>query len=68
MNLNRRVPNGLPGGVRGRKFYYFLLLDCTDFEVFKIDYVYVTKENIEQEHICCAIRSNSYVQARSKKD
>jgi len=25
--LNRRVPNGLPGGVRGRKFYYFLLLD-----------------------------------------
>ena len=26
MNLNRRVPNGLPGGVRGRKFYYFLLL------------------------------------------
>ena len=29
MNLNRRVPNGLPGGVRGRKFYYFLLLDCT---------------------------------------
>ena len=27
MNLNRRVPNGLPGGVRGRKFYYFLLLD-----------------------------------------
>jgi hypothetical protein len=26
--LNRRVPNGLPGGVRGRKFYYFLLLDC----------------------------------------
>ena len=35
MNLNRRVPNGLPGGVRGRKFYYFLLLDfnlsCTIF-------------------------------------
>ena len=29
MNLNRRVPNGLPGGVRGRKFYYFLLLDFT---------------------------------------
>lgn len=27
MNLNRRVPNGLPGGVRGRKFFYFLLLD-----------------------------------------
>ena len=30
MNLNRRVPNGLPGGVRGRKFYYFLLLDFVD--------------------------------------
>lgn len=29
MNLNRRVPNGLPGGVRGREFYYFLLLDYT---------------------------------------
>ena len=29
MNLNRRVPNGLPGGVRGRKFYYFLLLDSS---------------------------------------
>jgi hypothetical protein len=27
-----------------------------------MDYVYVTKENIEQEHICCAIRSNSDVQ------
>lgn len=33
-----------------------------------MDYVCVTKENIEQEHICCAIRSNSDVQARSKKD
>jgi hypothetical protein len=29
--LNRRVPNGLPGGVRGRKFYYFLLLDYNTF-------------------------------------
>ncbi len=33
-----------------------------------MDYVYVTKENIEQEHIYCTIRSNSDVQARSKKD
>lgn len=33
-----------------------------------MDYVYVTKENIEQENICCTIRSNSDVQARSKKD
>ena len=33
-----------------------------------MDYVYVTKENIEQEHICCAISSNSDVQVRSKKD
>jgi hypothetical protein len=31
--LNRRVPNGLPGGVRGRKFYYFLLLDFGRFIV-----------------------------------
>ena len=27
-----------------------------------MDYVYVTKENIEHEHICCAISSNSDVQ------
>lgn len=33
-----------------------------------MDYVYVTKENIEQEHIYCAISSNSEVQVRSKKD
>lgn len=33
-----------------------------------MDYVYVTKENIEQEHICCAISSNSDVQVRSKKN
>lgn len=33
-----------------------------------MDYVYVTKENIEQEHICCSISSNSDVQVRSKKD
>lgn len=33
-----------------------------------MDYVYVTKENIEQEHICCAISSNSDVEVRSKKD
>lgn len=33
-----------------------------------MEYVYVTKENIEQEHICCAISSNSDVQVRSKKD
>ena len=29
-----------------------------------MDYVYVTKENIEQEHICCAISSNSDVEER----
>lgn len=33
-----------------------------------MDYVYVTKENVEQEHICCAISNNSDVQVRSKKD
>ena len=33
-----------------------------------MDYVYVTKVNIEQEHICCAISNNSDVQVRSKKD
>ena len=34
MNLNRRVPNGLPGGVRGRKFYYFLLLDYAEHGIY----------------------------------
>ena len=34
MNLNRRVPNGLPGGVRGRKFYYFLLLDYAGHDIY----------------------------------
>lgn len=33
-----------------------------------MEYVYVTKENIEKEHICCAISNNSDVQVRSKKD
>jgi len=35
--LNRRVPNGLPGGVRGRKFYYFLLLDSYMKEIGRRD-------------------------------
>lgn len=33
-----------------------------------MEYVYVTKDNIEKEHICCAISNNSDVQVRSKKD
>ena len=33
-----------------------------------MEYIRVTKENIDKEHICCAISSNKDVQAISKKD
>lgn len=32
-----------------------------------MDYIKVTKENIEKEHICCAISNNNDVQVASKK-
>ena len=32
-----------------------------------MDYIRVTKENIENEHICCAISNNKDVQVASKK-
>jgi len=32
-----------------------------------MDYITVTKENIEKEHICCAISNNNDVQVASKK-
>ena len=32
-----------------------------------MEYIRVTKENIEQEHICCAISNNKDVQVASKK-
>ena len=32
-----------------------------------MDYVRVTKENIESEHICCAISSDRDIQVSSKK-
>lgn len=32
-----------------------------------MDYIKVTKENLEQEHICCAISNNKDVQVSSKK-
>ena len=33
-----------------------------------MEYIRVTKENIDKEHICCAISSNKDVQVISKKD
>lgn len=33
-----------------------------------MDYIILTKENIEKEHICCAISSNNDVQVSSKKN
>lgn len=33
-----------------------------------MDYIQVTKENIENEHICCAISNNKDVQVSSKKE
>ena len=32
-----------------------------------MDYIRITKENLEKEHICCAISNNSDVQVASKK-
>ena len=32
-----------------------------------MEYVYVTKDNLEEEHICCAISNNKDVQVSSKK-
>lgn len=33
-----------------------------------MEFVTITRENLEQEHICCAISNNRDVQVRSKKD
>jgi len=33
-----------------------------------MEYIRVTKENIDQEHICCAISNNRDIQVSSKKD
>lgn len=32
-----------------------------------MEYIYVTKENLEKEHICCAISNNKDIQVSSKK-
>ena len=32
-----------------------------------MEYIRVTKDNLEQEHICCAISSNKDIQVASKK-
>ena len=32
-----------------------------------MEYIKVTKENLEKEHICCAISNNNDVQVASKK-
>lgn len=33
-----------------------------------MEYIRVTNENIEKEHICCAISNNNDIQVSSKKD
>lgn len=33
-----------------------------------MEYIYVTKENLEKEHICCAISNNKDIQVSSKKE
>ena len=33
-----------------------------------MEYIQVTKENIDKEHICCAISNNKDIQVLSKKD
>ena len=37
-------------------------------EIATLEYITVTKENIDQEHICCAISNNKDIQVSSKKD
>ena len=37
------------------------------FNKTNMEYIRVTKENLEQEHICCAISNNKDVQVSSKK-
>lgn len=37
-------------------------------ESMKMEYVQVTKENLEKEHICCAISNNKDAQVSSKKN
>jgi len=37
-------------------------------EEIKMDYIRVTKENINEEHICCAISNKKDIQVASKKD
>ena len=32
-----------------------------------MEYIQVTRENIENEHICCAISNNKDIQVSSKK-
>ena len=32
-----------------------------------MDYIRITKENLEKEHICCAISNNRDIQVSSKK-
>ena len=32
-----------------------------------MEYIRVTKENLEKEHICCAISNNKDIQVSSKK-
>ena len=36
-------------------------------EEFRMEYIRVTKENLENEHICCAISNNRDIQVASKK-
>lgn len=33
-----------------------------------MEYIRVTKDNIENEHICCAIANNNDIQVKSKKN
>ncbi len=33
-----------------------------------MEYIKISKDNLEQEHICCAISNNKDVQVTSKKD
>ena len=41
--------------------------DLNFTEIYIMEYIKVTNENIEKEHICCAISNNNDIQVSSKK-
>ena len=56
------IPMIIPGNLS-----YTLFSETSFQEPTKMEYITLTKENIEKEHICCAISNNRDIQVSSKK-